>query len=211
LRHRVVLGGNIELPGGVRVSPFLVASTGGPFNITTGADVNGDSLFTDRPAFATDPAEAGLVPTSYGLLDPTPEPGAPLIARNLGEAPGFAMINLRLSRTISLGGKRDGDADAATPPRDPTGPTGLGMPGGFGSGRRGRFEEGSSGRSLTISVYAQNAFNRVNPAAPVANISSPYFGQSLSSSAGFGFGRGGGSGGGAAASRRIELEVRLSF
>ena len=32
---------------------FIGASSGVPFNITLGRDLNGDSLFTDRPAFAS--------------------------------------------------------------------------------------------------------------------------------------------------------------
>ena len=44
-----MLMGSVTLPGDVRVSPFLMGSTGGPFNITIGRDVNGDTVFTDRP------------------------------------------------------------------------------------------------------------------------------------------------------------------
>jgi hypothetical protein len=49
--------------------------------------------------------------------------------------------------------------------------------------------------------------NHVNPAAPVGNLSSPFFGQSLASAGGFGFGPGGVTAG----NRRIELLARLSF
>jgi len=38
---------------GVRLSPFITARSGAPFNITTGTDLNGDTIFNDRPAFAT--------------------------------------------------------------------------------------------------------------------------------------------------------------
>jgi len=206
IRHRVVLGGNVTMPGAIRISPFFIASTGGPYNITTGTDLNRDSLFTDRPSFAADTADPDVVATPYGLLDPTPAPGAPIIVRNLGEAPSFLAMNLRISRTFSLG--RGGGP--TVPPRDPGGPPAPGMPGRFGGGGRGRGDEGDAGRGLTLSIYAQNVLNHVNPAAPVGSLASPSFGQSLASSTGAGVGRGGG-GGGSAAARRIELEVRYSF
>ena len=54
-----MLGGSVRLPWEVRVNPFVILSSGRPFNITTGRDNNGDTLFTDRPAFATDREQAG--------------------------------------------------------------------------------------------------------------------------------------------------------
>jgi hypothetical protein len=177
---RFVLGGNVVGPWGVRVSPFVIASSGRPYNITIGRDINGDSLFTDRPWFATDASPPGVVATPYGLLD-TRDVG-PIIPRNFGDGPGFAVVNLRLGKTISLGGRREG-----------------GPPVGEGGG--------GGGRGLTISVSVQNVLNHVNAAAPVGNLSSPLFGQSLSSAGGFGFGPGGVTAG----NRRIELIARLSF
>ncbi len=50
IRHRVFFGGTIGLPYAFRLSPFLMASSGTPYNITTGQDLNGDSIFNDRPA-----------------------------------------------------------------------------------------------------------------------------------------------------------------
>ncbi|HWX24258.1 MAG TPA: hypothetical protein VN083_04415, partial [Vicinamibacteria bacterium] len=188
-------------PWGVRISPFFIASTGRPFNITVGRDLNGDSLFTDRPAFATDPSNPRVVSTPYGLLDPNPVPGETLIPRNFGEGPGFLVLNLRISRTIPFGrqpGPRDpgGDGPRSTPfqPR----------PEGFARGR----DQESGGRGLTITLSAQNLLNYVNPAAPVGNLSSPFFGRSLSNAGGFGFGPGGGAYSG---NRRIELQARYSF
>ena len=61
-----------------------------------------------------------------------------------------------------------------------------------------------------FSLYAQNLFDRTNPGAPVGNLSSPSFGESLASAGGFGRGPGG-PGGVAAGNRSIELQVRASF
>jgi hypothetical protein len=209
---RFVLGGNVVGPWGVRISPFVIASSGRPYNITVGRDLNGDSLFTDRPSFATDPDAPGVVSTPYGLLD-TRDVG-PVIPRNFGDGPGFVVVNLRLSKTISFGRR----PDAGPTGGDGRGGRGGGAGGGFGGrggfgGGRGRREGGGEegggggGRGLTLSISAQNVLNHVNPAAPVGNLSSPFFGRSLASAGGFGFGPGGVTAG----NRRIELLARFSF
>jgi hypothetical protein len=196
VRHRVVLGGSVTVPGGIRLNPFVIISTGRPFNITIGRDLNRDSLFTDRPAFATDPAQAGVVDTPYGLLELSPTPGAVVIPRNFGNGPGFVMVNLRASKAISLGGK-----GGLAPPRG--GQVGMRPP--F-EGGRGSSDEAGGGRSLTVSFSVQNLLNHTNPASPLGDLSSPLFGRSLSSAGGFGFGGSAGAG-----NRRIELQARISF
>ena len=53
VRHRFTFAGTINLPWWqMSLNPFIVASSGAPFNITTGQDTNGDRLFTERPSFA---------------------------------------------------------------------------------------------------------------------------------------------------------------
>ena len=39
---------------------FMIANSGTPFNITTGRDTNGDTFFSERPAFATDLTKPGV-------------------------------------------------------------------------------------------------------------------------------------------------------
>ncbi len=210
MRQRFVLGGSLTVPGGIRVSPFVLVSSGRPYNITIGDDLNRDSLFTDRPAFASAPDQPGAVATPYGLLDPTPRPGESIIPRNLGIGPGLVIVNLRVSKTFPIGGKR---GDGPTPPRDGGGGgRGPGGRGGVGGGGRGGGDGGrgggEGGRGLTLSVSAQNLLNHTNPGAPVGNLSSPFFGQSLASAGSFGFGPGGST---TAGNRRIELQARLAF
>ena len=53
IRHRLFLGGSIAMKYGFRLSPFMVASSGNPFNITTATDLNGDSIFNDRPGLVS--------------------------------------------------------------------------------------------------------------------------------------------------------------
>jgi hypothetical protein len=111
IRHRVQLNGAFSAPWGLRLSPLLVATSGRPINITVGRDLNGDTLFTDRPAFATDLARGSVRQTTFGAFDLLPIAGQTLIPRNYGEGPGQFALNLRLAKTFKLGeavkGKRD--------------------------------------------------------------------------------------------------------
>src|SRR5205085_2267171 len=82
VRHFFFLGGTFEAPHGIRFSPLIVAFSGSPFNITTGADLNGDQVFADRPAPATVLSKPGVVITKYGAFDLNPAPGQAIIPRN---------------------------------------------------------------------------------------------------------------------------------
>ena len=53
VRHRMVVGTSLPLPGKISVSPFIMASSGAPYNITTGRDTNGDSITTERPSLVS--------------------------------------------------------------------------------------------------------------------------------------------------------------
>ncbi len=104
IRHRFFLGGSINvLPWDIRMSPFVILNSGRPFNITTGRDTNGDALFTERPALATDLSKPGLITTRFGVFDPNPTLGQPIITRNFATGPSFFVVNLRLSRTFGFG------------------------------------------------------------------------------------------------------------
>jgi hypothetical protein len=106
IRHRFTLFGSIRAPWGISLSPFVVAASGNPFNITIGRDLNGDALFTERPAFATDLSKPGVIVTRFGAFDPNPTAGAQIIPRNYGYGPGSLTANLRVSKTWSFGGDR---------------------------------------------------------------------------------------------------------
>jgi hypothetical protein len=103
IRHRVSFGGTINLRWGLRFSPLVNIQSGGPFDITTGSDLYGTTLFNGRPAFATDPTRPGLVRTEYGLLDPSPIPGEVLAPRNYGRGPGQTSVNLRVGKQFKFG------------------------------------------------------------------------------------------------------------
>ena len=211
VRHRLMAGGNIEAPWGIKIGPMLTMSTGRPYNITTGRDNNLDTRFSDRPSFGA-AGQAGVVDTEYGLLDTT---GAGvIIPRNYGEGPSFASLSLRISKTIPFkkskaAAPQGGGPGGGGPPMGMGGGGGDHGPGGMGGMR------GGGGPGLTVSISVSNVLNRQNDGTPVGNLSSTRFGQSTSLAGFFmGFGPGGfggGGGGGEAGNRRIELQLRASF
>jgi hypothetical protein len=219
-RHRFLVGGAIQTKWGVSFNPFIIASTGTPFNIITGRDTNGDTLFLERPAFATNPAAPGVVQTRWGNFLLNPAPGDTIIPRNYGRGPGQFIVNLRVGKTWGFGERRESTMPDGPPPGmgapggrgGPGGGPPGGMigppPGGGGRGAGGGFFGASTGKryNLTLSIQARNLLNTVNPAAPNGNLSSPLFGVSTQLAGFFGPG-----GGGAAGNRRVELQLRFSF
>ncbi len=103
VHHRISLGGTINMRGNIRFSPLLSIQSGAPFDITTGSDLYGTTLFNGRPGIASNPGKAGLIQTAYGLLDPNPVPGEALLSRNYGRGPAQIMANLRVGKTIPFG------------------------------------------------------------------------------------------------------------
>ena len=199
-------GGYYQGPHGISVNMFVFATSGRPFNITTGRDTNGDTIFSERPAFATDLNEPGVVVTPFGALDPTPSPGQTIIPRNIGRGPGFASFNLGLSKTIKFGKAIE---PKAPPPGGPATTT-AGAPTTTSPGATPKppFKQPvQRPYSLQLSLNVANLFNRNNQGTPNGNMSSPFFLQSTTGVNIFFFGPGGGSGG----NRTITLRMRLSF
>ncbi len=179
VRNRLFLIGTYSAPHYFRFSPFIVANSGQPFNITLSQDENGDSFFNDRPSFGTAGAP-GVYTNSYGSFDSNPAPGAQPIPVNYGKGPTLFTFNLRASKTFGFGG-RTGPAAGGDdgPPRG--GPGGGPGPRGGGGGRGGPGGGGAStGKryNLTFNAQALNLFNVINYAPPTGTIDSPEFGHS---------------------------------
>jgi hypothetical protein len=102
VHHSIYWGGWIRLKGNIDFIPLVLWRSGLPFNITTGIDNNGDSLFTDRPAFASDLTRPSVVVTRFGEFDLNPVPGERTIPRNYGQGPNFLIANLRISKKIQV-------------------------------------------------------------------------------------------------------------
>lgn len=240
VRNRINVNGSVLLPFGMRVSPNISYNSAPPFNITAGSDLNGDTLFTDRPAFApagfAGPAcPPRILPTTpvcvvtnqYGSFIPNPTSGMTIIPVNYGQAFGQFTVNARLSRTWGFGERT---TTAARPGQQGEGPRGPGFsqvvgaprggggggprgPGGDHGGMGGMFGGGdaSSGRKYTFTLGIF-FHNLLNTVNP----GSPD-GNLLSPQfgqprglAGGGFG-GFGGGGSQGANRRIDLSLRFNF
>lgn len=211
VRHRVFFGGTMGLPYGFRLSPFMIASSGAPFNITTGQDSFGNAAFNTRATLGTCSAGAtGVIDTRYGCFNTVTVPGQPIIPINDATAPGRFTLNLRLGKTFGFGEKKEaaggpGGPAGGTFGRGPGGPGGGGQHGGGGDRGGGMFGGNPSNYryNLTFSVNARNIFNNVNVSNPIGNLSSPIFGQSN--------GLAGGPFSSSTANRRIDLQVQFTF
>ena len=184
VHHRVTAGGSINTKWNVRLSPLITLQTGPPFNITTGSDLYGTTIFNARPGIATNSGKPGLIQTSYGLLDPNPDPGETLLPRNYGRGPGQIMVNLRVGKTFGFGSERK-------------------------SARSGGIFAAPSERryNLIVSLAARNILNHTNPGAIIGNVTSSLFGranQMAGGANGEGFSEN-------ANNRRLELQTRFTF
>ena len=174
VRHRLFFNFNTPLGRGVRMGLNAQGSSALPYNITTGYDTNGDSVFNDR------------------------EPG---VSRNSGRGAMQWTVNMRLNRSIGLGGVRSGPPNMPLPPPPPAQGgamaqrVGGGGPGGDGGPQMVVMEGANTKYRLDLYVNVQNLLNRTNYNAFVGNQLSPFFGQATS----------------AAPARRIEVGASISF
>ncbi len=198
IRSRMFLGGSVRAPFRIQLSPFILASSGRPYDITTGFDNNLDGVKNDRPGLANGPG-AGIIATPYGFLNPNPTAGEPLITRNIGNGPNMFTINMRLSRTWGFGTtKYAGVVGGAR--------AGQGRGGRFGGGPRGGGDSLTEHRyNMTLSISARNLFNHVNDNSPVGVLASPFFLQSTGIAGGFG------AESTPTNNRRLEFQLRFQF
>jgi hypothetical protein len=203
VKHAVFLGGSLTTPYGIRINPFLIIRSGRPFDITTGRDSNGDTRFTDRPSFAI-PGTPGSITNEFGTFNPNPRLGDEIIPRNFGEGPGFASLNLSVSRNFGFGDKQKSPNTAQGGPNmQPVAggfggaPGGGGRGPGGGGGFRGLGDAAASEKkfNLTLTLRASNLFNRTNLGNFSGSLASPIFGQ-----ANF-----------ASEARRVEAQLRFRF
>jgi hypothetical protein len=220
IRNRLFLSGTASLAHNIRISPFVIASSGAPFNITTGQDNNGDSFFNDRPTFATNPicvgaqtagcdAQANVKSTQYGLLNVAAATNERLVPINYGKGPANVTVNMRLSKTFGFGGEAKSSGSPSSSQGAGGGGGGHGGPGGGGfGGPRGLanvFGPANTARryNLTLTMTGRNIFNTWNPGSPVGNLASTMFGKT-DSLAGGPFSSG-------TANRRVDFQAMFAF
>jgi len=175
VRHRVFFNFNSPIGNGVRLSLGLQGSSALPYTITTGFDGNGDTVFNDRPEG---------------------------VERNSARGAAQWTANIRLNKSIGLGGARTGGPNfpGGALPLPPGGAAAQRGPGGPGGGDGGGpqimvMEGGNQKYRLDLYLNIQNAFNNINYNAFVGNQLSSFFGQATS----------------AAPPRRVEIGASFGF
>ena len=166
VRHRIFFNFNTPIANGVRLGVNAQGSSPVPYNITTGLDNNGDTVFNDRAAG---------------------------VGRNSARGAAQWTTNIRLNKSFGLGGPRAGAPNMPMPPPPPPPGGGAmnqrvgggpGGPGGGGDGPQMVVMEGGAARyRLDIFANLQNAFNNVNYNAFIGNQLSPFFGTATSAAA----------------------------
>jgi hypothetical protein len=232
VRHSFTLFGNYSGPWGVSIAPFITATSGRPFNITSGFDTNSDTLFLERPTFGQLAARCATLKLNASYCNIGSNDPNAVLPRNWGVGPPSFSVNLRLSKTVGFGkaparvatngnGGADGAGGRGNRGGGGGGRAGGGFPGGGGPGGGGGGPRGGGGGggffgggetrkpyNLNFGVNVTNLLNNVNLSAPFGTLNSTRFGQSLSTAGGFG---GFGGGGGGSWNRRVELFMRFSF
>jgi hypothetical protein len=191
----------------------VIVQSGAPFDIIAGSDLYGTTLFNGRPGVATDPRKAGLIETSYGLLDPNPTADERLLPRNYGRGPALLTVNLKVTKAIGFGAPKRGSAASASQSTG-KGPNAAPTSGGIVSAPTNRGLGGILGTSSTerrfnliIGMSVRNLLNHTNPGPIVGDITSPLFGFSNQTNVlpnGEGFSE-------SANNRRLEMQIRLTF
>jgi hypothetical protein len=220
VRSRIFMAGSVTLPHYILISPFLIGQTGNPYNVTVGNDLNGDTIFNDRPdlvnASLANPNTGNTIKTIPGcgtFAPPSLAPaGSSVVPINYCTGPGLFSLNLRLTKTFGFGPMRN-----ATPSESSGrgGPGGGGPPGG-GSGSHSHSSGGSGGPmmfggggstgrryNLSVGVSVNNLFNNTDLATPIGTLNSPKFGQSTQVT--------GGAYTGDSAIRRIQVQASFTF
>ena len=183
VRHRLFLMLNTPIWFGVRAGLNMQVASAAPYNVTTGFDDNGDTVFNDRPLGVERNSERG--------------------ARQIN-------ASLRLNRSFGFGGAAAGPGGMPPLPPPGGGPGGGGGgalnqrgPGGGGPGGPGGGDgpqmvimEGGAAR-YRLDFYAQisNLFNYVNYNTFVGNQLSSFYGEATS----------------AGPARRIEIGMSIGF
>ena len=183
-------GAYAQLPFGFSGGPFLAARSGQAFNITIGQDLNGDTQYNDRPAFATDLSRPSVVRTALGNFDIDPLPGQTTIPINYGRAPASVALQFELTKSFKFG----------------TPPAALPAPASAAAKREsvhGPAEKPDPPYEIGLSVDSQNLLNHTNPGVPIGVLSSPFFGRSISLNEDFS--------GNTAANRTINLRAFFRF
>ena len=174
VRHRFVMGTNLPVPWKFSLMPFIMASSGSPYNISVGQDLNNDSVPSERPALLTNVAASAcqggslIYQPAYGCFDVAPVAGTATIARNYGRGPANFTVNLRIARSFGFGSRGESGPGGDQPPpgmggaRGGPGPGGPGGPGGGGPPPMGGGPAGPGGGRGPGALFGAGTGKRYN-------------------------------------------------
>lgn len=158
-RHSLMFTADLTLRFGLRLSSMIIATSGRPFNITLGRDLNQDALFTDRPGLADGTIGREILVTKFGSFDVAPSDASRRIPRNFGRTEPYITSSLSLSKQFTFNLR----SNKGQPPT---------------ANLRKRF-------SLTPALQVWNVFNNANDLNLVGNLASPFFGAPVSTAGGY--------------------------
>jgi len=93
--------GTLTLPHVATIQPMMYFYPGSLMNIIVGEDLNGDTVYNDRPAWATDLNSPTVARTKYGNFETNPAANQPRIPVNIANSPYFIFTGLEISRSFS--------------------------------------------------------------------------------------------------------------
>ena len=223
-RNRIFMAGSISLPRYIQFSPFMIAQSGSPYNVTVGQDVNGDTFYNDRPyrvtgvspngnnvktlagcgTFAT--ADSGVVPAGSSIAPINACTGPSLFTFNFRLTKSWGFGESRSAQNQQQGGEHGhGGGGGGGEHGHGGGGGGRGGPGGGGPG--GMFGGGGSSTgkhyNLALGVQVQNLFGNRDLSGPNSTLLSQQFGQQTQLA--------GGPYTTSAATRRVALQASFNF
>ena len=185
-RDHAFMAGAITLPHFIQLSPFVIAQSGTPFNITIGTDPRQDSFFNERPdavplSMVNGTTVKSIPGCDLGFAEPGAVPNASTAPLNACTGPNLFTFNFRLTKTFGFGEKIATSNNGGGGGRGGGGGGFGGFGGGGGRGGPGGFGGTSTGRrySVGLGVIVQNLFNNNDYATPIATLDSPDFGKSI--------------------------------
>ena len=111
-RNNFTLLGTITGPFKIQWSPFLIAASGNPYDLTIGTDLYGTTVANARPAFATNLSRPSVVLTRFGAFDTDPLPGQTIVPRDYLTGTPMWNVNMRVARTFAIGKKKNASGEA---------------------------------------------------------------------------------------------------
>lgn len=175
IHNRVLIFGNISVPYGISLAPFVVYNSGAPYNITIGSDLTKNNQFNARPTYGVCGAP-NVATTKEGCLDVDPGgKGEKIVPYGAGTGPSNFVVSLRASKVIGFGFKSRRASDHAT-----AGSNRVTAPASSEVDARPERRHASAARKykLTFAAVGSNIFNEVNLTTPNGVLNSPLFGTS---------------------------------